>query len=64
MTTTAGIQRHADDQYEEALAEYEKKDKPKGHRIFLCYNRRDKQFWVNVLFTKDFLEFKNVTIIK
>lgn len=57
-------ERHEGDKYAEAMAEYLKLEKPKGHRIYLCYNRRDKQYWVNRLFTKEYLEYKKVTIVK
>lgn len=59
----AGIQRHLNDMWDAAVEEYNKRKKNKEERVHLCYNRRDRVFWVNVLFTREFLEFKNVTVI-
>lgn len=58
------IDRHEGDRYAEALAQYLKMSKPKGHKIFLCYNKTKKQFFVNWLFTREFLEFRKVIIIQ
>lgn len=56
------IERHEGDRYAEALAEYLLKKG--GSRTFLCYNKVKKQYYVNWLFNRDFLEFKNIKIIQ
>lgn len=58
------IYRGQGDNYGEALAEYLKANKPAGHRIFLCFCSTKKQYFVNWLFTKEFLEYRKVKIIQ
>lgn len=56
------IERHVDDKYTEALSEYLlKKD---GRNTFLCYNKVSKQYYVNWLFSREYLEFKKIIIVR
>jgi hypothetical protein len=56
------IERHEGDNYAEAMAEFIKKKG--GERTFLCYDLKLKQYYVNWLFTKEFLELHKVKIIQ
>ncbi len=60
------IKPHVGDRHTEAMAEYLKADKPKNHRIHLCYCPSNKEYFVSRFFSKEYIinHQKSIKIIQ